>query len=561
MRAGVPVDDAGLRRAYHKVEPALLGEELGFVALLPRDIGVGADQPDHFAVGIAHHRLADDHPLRRAVGPGAQRLDLAHPLALRKQAHVLGVIALRFLLREELQHAASDGAFTRHPDHLQPGVVDRDVAPLPVLEIHGARALVDHLARQHHLVAQAFPLLRQRPLDFVFLGDIEARRDHAARHALRIDHHGARLKVMPAAQRELGEVEGCPRAALERDPVSREHAVRLLFRQAFLRGPADHVFARGAEAFLPGAVDEEVLPLCVAHGQREWQRIEDLVGEFRLMRDLGLRALQLGDVGARAYQPEHAAVLAGQHRLADDAPLRHVARPLMHRLDRRGGSALREELRIFGSEAFGGRLRIDLSHGMAERALGGNAAHLRPASVDEREASLLVLDEDRVRDLLDDRLRQRALLAQRLLVARLLLGKLAFALLQFGDVAGGANHAHRAALLVARGETVGARPAPRAVLGAETVVAFEACGIALQVRDRRCAKAGEVLGVDARTPVAERLERPGGQAKRAMHALQELDAIGGDVPVEGAFVDRAHDGFVALLHFAQAAPGFGETLA
>src|SRR5439155_20028538 len=104
---------------------------------------------------------------------------------------------------------------------------------------------------------------------------------------------------------------------------------------ALMKCRADRVLARGAETFFPGTIDEKVVPVTVAHGERERQRVEDLVGEFCLMSDLGLRALQLRDVGARAYQASHAAVLAAQHRLADDAPLRHIARPLMQRLDRR----------------------------------------------------------------------------------------------------------------------------------------------------------------------------------------------------------------------------------
>src|SRR5205823_9667645 len=98
-RAAVPINDADLGRAHHEVEPAPLGDDLRFVILEPRDIRIGADQPDHFAVASAHHRFADDHPLRLAVRSGAQRLDLARAravaLALGNEAHVLGVITLR----------------------------------------------------------------------------------------------------------------------------------------------------------------------------------------------------------------------------------------------------------------------------------------------------------------------------------------------------------------------------------------------------------------------------------------------------------------------------------
>ena len=142
---------------------------------------------------------------------------------------------------------------------------------------------------------------------------------------------------MSAAQRELAQVERCARAALERFPVAREHGVRLVLGQALMKGRPDHVLARGAETFLPGTIDEKVFPVTVAHGERERQRVEDLVGELRLMSELGLCAFELRDVGARAYETSHAAVLAAQYRLTDHAPLVRIARPLVQRLDRRGG--------------------------------------------------------------------------------------------------------------------------------------------------------------------------------------------------------------------------------
>ena len=142
---------------------------------------------------------------------------------------------------------------------------------------------------------------------------------------------------MSAAQRELAQVERRARAALERFPIACEHGVRLLLGQALMKCRADHVLARGAETFFPGTIDEKVFPVTVAHGERERQRVEDLVGEFRLMSELGFCALELRDIGARAYETSHAAVRAAQYGLAHHAPLVRVSRPLMQRLDRRGG--------------------------------------------------------------------------------------------------------------------------------------------------------------------------------------------------------------------------------
>src|SRR5439155_13592731 len=150
---------------------------------------------------------------------------------------------------------------------------------------------------------------------------------------------------------------------------------------------------------------------------------------------------------------------------------------------------------------------------------------------------------------------------ERRLEEGLLLGKLALAFLQFGDVACGADHAHGAALLVARCETMGARPSPRTILGAVAVIALEARGVALQVRDRHFTKMGEIVGVNAGVPVLEALEGAGRQPERPVHALEEFDVTRGDVPVVSTFVDRPHHDLVAPLDFAQPPLGLPKTLA
>ncbi len=73
--------------------------------------------------------------------------------------------------------------------------------------------------------------------------------------------------------------------------------------------------------------------------------------------------------------------------------------------------------------------------------------------------------------------------------------------LLIGDVAGGADHADRAAFRVAQREAVLARPAPLPVARAIAHLALETLGLALEMIDERLVEAREVFGMDATAPV------------------------------------------------------------
>src|SRR5262249_29209909 len=262
--------------------------------------------------------------------------------------------------------------------------------------------------------------------------------------------------------------------------------------------------------------------------------------------------------GARAYQPEHRTVFLAEHRLTHDAVLAGP-RPLVYRLDGRRGSTLRDEPRVLLGEALRQLWRIEIVHCVADRLLGGYAAHLAPAAVRPREASLVVLGEDGVRGLRDDGLGERDLLVQGLLLRS-----------PCADVDDGRQVAPRPAALVTLRQPHAVHP-DRAAVGAAHAELHRGVqrhlvrlAPALEFGDERIAHALAVLGVDeVEDARPARGVRGSGVAEHLFHAARPPDLLGTHVPVDDPGLRRLHHQLQALaltreLLLHRAVVGVGE---
>ncbi len=268
------------------------------------DVGIGADQAGDGPVGAVQHRFADDRPLRLPAGTGAQRFHLA-PAAFCDEPQVLRVVALGFLFRKQLEHVAADRLLARKADHLEPGIVDRDVAPLRVLEVHRVGVFVDHRARQQHLVAQTL-FLR------ALLGDVEARNQHADGTPLRIIHDAACLQVAPPAMGEILRLDRSPGPAFESSAVGREHGVGFARREPVVQVRTDHFVAGRSDVALPRAVHEQIPAGRVAQRERNRNRVEQVADELDPVRELDFLLLARRDIDEGADVAQRAAVGAGK---------------------------------------------------------------------------------------------------------------------------------------------------------------------------------------------------------------------------------------------------------
>ena len=141
-------------------------------------------------------------------------------------------------------------------------------------------------------------------------------------------------------------------------------------------------------------------------------------------------------------------------------------------------------------------------------ALGRKVQQFKESAVQRNRAQVLVDHRDALVDIVQRRLQDRPLL-----------GEFALVLLQFGDVAGRADHANGTPFFVAHRHPVLARPAPGIIQCPVAIVTSEALAVSFEMFGNGSSIGVEIFRVDPVAPVLKRPHDVGGQAHGSLHAL------------------------------------------